>query len=63
MPMKKQKCAHCAKKQLISFQCVHCEKAFCIMHKMPEFHDCKCNFQNKDGLKMEALAPVKVDKI
>ena len=63
MPMKKQKCAHCAKKQLISFQCAHCDNTFCIMHKMPEYHECKSDFQNKDGLKMVVLAPIKVYKI
>lgn len=61
--LKKQKCKHCAKKVLICFTCSSCNHTFCIQHKMPEYHECVSNYQNKDLLIMEKIQPVKVDKI
>ncbi len=63
MPSKKQKCFHCMKKELICFVCASCDHTFCMRHKMPEDHQCNANYQNKDSLQMEALQPIKVDKI
>ena len=37
---KKEKCSHCSKKQLFCFECSHCNKQFCMIHRMPERHDC-----------------------
>ena len=64
MPIQKKKCKHCAKKELFLFECSHCHKCFCMKHKMPEYHDCIVNFnEKKDNLCMEKLTPCKVAKI
>lgn len=60
---KKEKCHHCNKKQLFCFDCSHCNKSFCMIHRMPERHDCINNYRNKDCLFVEKITPNKVDKI
>ena len=60
---KKQRCNHCGKKELIIFNCSCCTKSFCIKHKMPEFHDCKSDYTNKENLRLDRLTTYKVDKI
>ena len=60
---KKQKCVYCKKKQLICFTCASCNQCYCMQHKMPELHECPCDFKNKDSLKIEPLIALKVDKI
>ena len=60
---KKEKCAHCNKKQLICFECCHCAKSFCMIHRMPERHECVMDYTNKDSLFMEKITSNKVEKI
>ena len=60
---KKEKCFHCNKKQLFCFECSHCNKQFCMIHRMPERHDCINDYTNKDSLFKEKITPCKVEKI
>ena len=60
---KKEKCAHCNKKQLICFECSHCTKTFCMIHRMPERHDCINDYTSKDSLFTAKITPNKVEKI
>ncbi len=40
----KPRCACCNKKiSLISLSCTRCKLMFCIAHRFPEAHDCKCD--------------------
>ena len=41
----------CKKKHLIVFKCDCCNMSFCMDHRLPELHECKANFNNKDDLK------------
>ena len=65
MVFKKSKCIMCKKKHLIIFKCECCNKSFCMDHRLPELHECKANFNNKDDLKerLQKIETSKIDKI
>ena len=62
----KKKCFFCCKKQLIVLECSSCNHCFCMNHRMPEQHNCECDYHNKEQLKKDLgtkQIPIKVDKI
>ncbi len=55
------KCSCCKKFTHIGVKCVHCEKTFCLEHRLPEIHACPNQVVEK--VKLEKVVAEKVQKI
>lgn len=55
------KCSCCKKQTHIGVKCNHCEKTFCLEHRLPEIHSCPN--QKIEKVKLEKVVAPKVDKI
>lgn len=55
------KCSCCKKSTHIGVKCVHCEKTFCLEHRLPEIH--QCPDQKVEKVALEKVVAEKVQKI
>lgn len=55
------KCSCCKKFTHVAMKCVHCEKTFCLEHRLPEIH--ACPLQKVEKIKLEKVVAEKVQKI
>ncbi len=52
------RCATCDKKtKLLGYNCKHCDREFCRMHRIPEDHDCKVDFVSLGKKKIKTDNP------
>jgi len=49
-------CDFCNKNCLIKFTC-KCENGFCVKHRLPEYHNCKFDFQTYYKKLIEEMNP------
>ena len=53
----------CNKKLKLSDMECRCEKRFCLIHRLPEQHNCIINYKNINPIKVEGCVAEKVVKI
>lgn len=55
------KCSCCKKQTHIPLKCNHCEKMFCLEHRLPEIH--KCPSAKFEKVELIKLVPEKLVKV